>query len=308
MCSARHKLPNASIFAFLQSLFMSQQFHPYLTDDGSYTFFSEQFGQTFHSKFGAKEESIFKYVIPTLLAEKASRGHLRILDICYGLGYNSAAALATIWRSNPNCTVEIMALELDRSVPVSAIEHHLLSDWAEPIPQLLSRLVTVESIETEIFKAQLILGDARQTIQAAIDRVFQADAIFLDPFSPTACPQLWTVEFIDRVAECCAIDGIIATYSCASAVRTALIAAELFVGDSSPVGRKSPGTIASFTSSQLTPLSPQELEHLQTRAAVPYRDPSLSDSMAKIIIRRELEQDACGLETTSQWKKRWRNR
>jgi tRNA U34 5-methylaminomethyl-2-thiouridine-forming methyltransferase MnmC len=286
---------------------MSPQFHPCITDDGSYTFFSEQFGQTFHSKYGAKEESIFKYAIPTLLAEKASRGHLRILDICYGLGYNSAAALETIWRSNPNCTIEIIALELDRSVPVSAIEHHLLNDWEEPIPQLLTRLGRAELIETAKLKAQLIFGDARQTIDRVIDRSFQADAIFLDPFSPTACPQLWTVEFIDRVAKCCAADGIIATYSCAAAVRAALVSARLFVGDSTPVGRKSPGTIASFTSSQLTPLSQQELEHLQTRAAIPYRDPSLADSMAKIIIRRELEQDECGLETTSQWKKRWRD-
>jgi tRNA U34 5-methylaminomethyl-2-thiouridine-forming methyltransferase MnmC len=284
------------------------EFTPCITDDGSYTFFSEEFGQTFHSKYGAKEESIFKYATPTLLAEKASRGHLRILDICYGLGYNSAAALSTIWRSNPDCQVEIIALELDRSVPVSAIEHHLLNDWAEPIPQLLTRLGKSESIETERLKAQLIFGDARQTIDLVLDRSFQADAIFLDPFSPTACPQLWTVEFIDRVAKCCATDGIIATYSCAAAVRTALFTAGLYVGDTSPVGRKSPGTIASFTSSQLTPLSPQELEHLQTRAAIPYRDRGLSDSMAKIIIRRELEQDDCGLETTSQWKKRWRNR
>jgi tRNA U34 5-methylaminomethyl-2-thiouridine-forming methyltransferase MnmC len=287
---------------------MSQQFSPYITDDGSYTFFSEEFGQTFHSKYGAKEESIFKYAIPTLLAEKADRGHLRILDICYGLGYNSAAALATIWRSNPDCTVEIIALELDRTVPISAIEHNLLSDWEEPIPELLARLVRAEIIELDRFKAQLILGDARQTISEPIDREFKADAIFLDPFSPVACPQLWTVEFIDRVAKCCASDGIIATYSCASAVRTAMVEAGLCVGDSTPVGRKSPGTIASFNAAQLTPLSPQELEHLQTRAAIPYRDPNLSDSMAKIIIRRELEQDDCGLETTSQWKKRWRNK
>jgi tRNA U34 5-methylaminomethyl-2-thiouridine-forming methyltransferase MnmC len=287
---------------------MSQQFNPCITDDGSYTFFSEEFGQTFHSKFGAKEESIFKYAIPTLLSQKASRGHLRILDICYGLGYNSAAALATIWRSNPACTVEIMALEIDRSVPVSAIEHNLLGDWEEPIPQLLTRLVSAEIVESKRLTAQLILGDARQTIEQVIARGFTADAIFLDPFSPTACPQLWTIEFIDRVAKCCAPDGIIATYSCASAVRTALVATGLFVGDSSPVGRKSPGTIASFTASQLTPLSQQELEHLQTRAAIPYRDPRLSDSMAKIIIRRELEQDECGWETTSQWKKRWRNK
>ena len=263
------------------------QFDPCLTDDGSYTFFSEEFGQTFHSKYGAQAESIFKYAIPTLLAEKASRGQLRILDICYGLGYNSAAALATIWRSNPNCTVEIIALELDRTVPIAAIVHNLLNDWEEPIPQLLARLVREQTIESERLKAQLIAGDARQTIDRVIDRGFKADAIFLDPFSPVACPQLWTVEFLDRVAKCCAVDGIIATYSCASAVRAAMIAAGLSISASIPVGRKSPGTIASFDSAQLTPLSPQELEHLQTRAAVPYRDPTLSDPMAKIISRRE---------------------
>ncbi len=284
------------------------QFDPQITDDGSYTFFSQEFGQTFHSKYGARAESIFKYAIPTLLAQKASCGHLQILDICYGLGYNSAAALMTIWRSNPDCTVEIIALELDRAVPIAAIEHNLLDEWEEPIPGLLTQLGWEEKIEIDRFKAQLILGDARQTIGQAIERGFIADAIFLDPFSPLACPQLWTVEFIDRVAKCCAADGIIATYSCAAAVRTAMMEAGLSIADSIPVGRKAPGTIASFDTAQLPPLSPQELEHLQTRAAIPYRDPTLSDAMAQIVIRRELEQDDCGWETTSQWKKRWRNR
>ncbi len=290
---------------------MSEQFDPYVTDDGSYTFFSKEFGQTFHSKYGAREESIFKYAIPTLLAEKACRGQLRILDVCYGLGYNTAAAISTIWRSNPNCTVEIIALELDQAVIISAIEHNLLADWEEPIPQLLNQLGQILKINQDRLTAQLILGDARQTIATVIEQEFKADAIFLDPFSPLACPQLWTIEFIDRVAKCCADDGIIATYSCAAAVRTAMIAAGLSIADSIPVGRKAPGTIAIFNtinkaSSLLPPLSQQELEHLQTRAAIPYRDPQLADSMAKIVIRRELEQDGCGLETTSQWKKRWR--
>lgn len=285
---------------------MSQQFDPCITADGSYTFFSEEFGQTFHSRYGAKAESIFKYAIPTLLARKASRGQLRILDICYGLGYNSAAALSTIWQSNPDCTVEIIALELDRTVPISAIAANLLADWEDPIPQLLTQLERAGSIDLTRLTAELIFGDARQTINQVIDRSFKADAIFLDPFSPLACPQLWTIEFIDRVAKCCAVDGIIATYSCAAAARTAMIQAGLSISDSIPVGRKAPGTIASF-STDLPPLSPQELEHLQTRAAIPYRDPSLSDSMSEIVIRRELEQDNCNLETTSQWKKRWRN-
>jgi tRNA U34 5-methylaminomethyl-2-thiouridine-forming methyltransferase MnmC len=285
---------------------MPHQLTPYLTDDGSYTFFSTEFGQTFHSKSGAKAESIYKYAVPTLLAQKSNRGHLQLLDICYGLGYNTAAALETIWRSNPDCTIEIMALELDRTVPIATIEHNLLTDWKEPIPQLLAQLVQAEIIEIDRLKAQLIFGDARQTIDRVIAQSFQADAIFLDPFSPLSCPQLWTVEFIDRVARCCAPDGIIATYSCAAAVRIAMLTAGLQIADSIPVGRKAPGTIASFNPEGLPPLSQQELEHLQTRAAIPYRDPTLSDSMAKITIRRELEQDDCGWETTSQWKKRWR--
>ncbi|MFM2302919.1 MAG: hypothetical protein RLZZ135_322 [Cyanobacteriota bacterium] len=287
---------------------MSHQLNPCLTDDGSYTFFSEEFGQTFHSKYGAKAESIYKYAVPTLLAQKANRGYLRILDVCYGLGYNTAAALSTIWQANADCVVEVMALELDRAVPIATIEHHLFADWEAPIPQLLAQLAHHENIDIDRVKAQLIFGDARQTIDQIIAQKFQADAIFLDPFSPLSCPQLWTVEFIDRVARCCAPDGRIATYSCAAAVRTAMRTAGLQIADSIPVGRKAPGTIASFSPEGLPPLSQQELEHLQTRAAIPYRDPTLLDSMPTITIRRELEQDDCELETTSQWKKRWRNR
>jgi tRNA U34 5-methylaminomethyl-2-thiouridine-forming methyltransferase MnmC len=283
-------------------------FSPYPTDDGSYTFFSEQFGQTFHSKFGAKEESIYKFAVPTLLANKAHLGHLRLLDVCYGLGYNTAAALSTIWQANHACTVEIIALEIDETVPIAAIEHHLLAEWEDPIPQLLDELARTKVINTDRLTAKLFLGDARQTIDRVKALEFTADAIFLDPFSPLSCPQLWTIEFIDRVASCCAPDGRIATYSCAAAVRAAMMAAGLHIADSIPVGRKAPGTIASFSSQGLPALTQQELEHLQTRAAIPYRDPTLADSMAKIVLRRELEQDNCNLETTSQWKKRWRNK
>ena len=56
----------------------------------------------------------------------------------------------------------------------------------------------------------------------------------------------------------------------------------------------------------MSPLSRQsEQEHLQTRAAVPYRDPKLIDSPEAIIKRRELEQQASDLEPTSRWRKRW---
>lgn len=281
-------------------------FAPQPTADGSFTFFSEKFGEAFHSRQGAKTEAQLKFVETCQLAQKARQQPvLRLLDVCYGLGYNSAAALEAIWASNPHCRVELVALELDPTVPQTAIAHQLLKAWSPPIPDLLTVFATALQVQTERFQGQLYLEDARISIQQLHRANFQADAIFLDPFSPRRCPQLWTVEFLREVAGCCAPTGRLATYSCAAAVRSALVAAGFAIGSIHPVGDRHPGTLASFNSADFPPLSRRAREHLQTRAAIPYRDPHLCDPASAIWQRRQEEQQASTLEPASQWKKRW---
>jgi tRNA U34 5-methylaminomethyl-2-thiouridine-forming methyltransferase MnmC len=277
-----------------------------LTADGSFTFFSPEFQETFHSHFGAKQEAEGKFVEPCLLREKAiTRSQLYLLDICYGLGYNTAAALDCIWQVNPQCQIELIALESDLNVPKTAIERGLLQQWLPPIPKLLGRLVQEGQIKDDRFIASLLVGDARNTIQRAIATGFTADAIFLDPFSPPKCPQLWTVDFFHSVKQLLRSDGRIVTYSCAASVRTALLEVGLQIGASASVGRRSPGTIAAIDDRYLPPLSQRELEHLQTRAAIPYRDPYLTDTVAIIEARRQQEQAGSSLESSGTWKKRW---
>jgi tRNA U34 5-methylaminomethyl-2-thiouridine-forming methyltransferase MnmC len=71
----------------------------------------------------------------------------------------------------------------------------------------------------------------------------------------------------------------------------------------------SQGTVASFTASGLIPLSQMEQEHLQTTAAIPYRDPTLSNSAAQILERHQHEQQhsqrESSRESTSSWRRRW---
>ncbi|MCT7964760.1 MnmC family methyltransferase [Laspinema sp. D1] len=303
---------------------------PQETSDGSFTFYSPEFGELFHSYHGARQEARCKFVEPTELAQTAQTPRVRLLDLCYGLGYNTASALETIWSINPACLVEWVGLELDAAIPQAAIAQGLLNAWPSPIPALLGALVTPaangestipgvhcsvlelqgesrvsRTVTTPQFQGTLWLGDARNTIQQVVNQGFQADAIFLDPFSPPNCPQLWTVEFLGWVARSLSPTGKLATYSCSASVRTALMATGLKIGATAPVGRRSPGTLASFSDRDLPPLSPQEQEHLQTRAAIPYRDPTLSDSAEEIRHRRQQEQDLSPLEPTSSWKKRW---
>ena len=298
-------------------------FEPELTADGSLTFYSAEFGETFHSRQGARQEAELKFVEPTQLRQKAQqKPSVRLLDLCYGLGYNTAAALAAIWSVNPGCRVELLGLELDPAVPGAAIhcwrargkETRVAAcskasessfPWSQPLFNILATLAAQHQIQTEYLHAQLWIRDARISLQHICQTGFLADAIFLDPFSPPRCPQLWTVEFLDLVARCLQPTGRLATYSCAAAVRAALLATGLSIGSTRPVGRRSPGTVASFDPGYLSVPSEQEREHLLTRAAVPYRDPTLSDDARTILERRQLEQQHSQLEPTSHWKKRW---
>ena len=281
-------------------------FTPLPTADGSYTFFSEEFQETFHSSFGAKQEAEVRYIEPCQIKQLAAqKKQIRILDICYGLGYNSAAALEAIWSVNPECFVELVALEISAAVPRQAITHQLLEQWQPFVTRRLAQLLRESSFQDKYLKATLILGDARQTIQILTSKGWKADAVFLDPFSPPKCPQLWTVEFTALIAQCLTKSGKLATYSCSAAARSALLAAGLSIIAITGAGRKSPGTLAEFMYKQTLNISIKEREHLKTRAAIPYRDSTLTDPAETIIARRLKEQEVSSFESTSQWRKRW---
>jgi tRNA U34 5-methylaminomethyl-2-thiouridine-forming methyltransferase MnmC len=275
------------------------------TADGSMTLFSEDFGEWFHSRAGAYAEAQTTYVDAASLALLAQAPTLTLLDVCYGLGYNTAAALATVTKANPACAVRLVALELDPRVPRQAVDSGLIGGWPAPVQDCLRELAYTGQAQRPWLEATVLWGDARQRIQSVVQSGLQADAIFFDPFSPPHCPELWTVEFIGQVARCLHPTGRFVTYSCAAAVRSALQAAGLAIGPVDAVGRRWPGTLAQVNPQGLAPLSVQEQEHLLTRAAVPYRDPSLTDSPEAIRQRRQQEQAESSLVPTSLWRKRW---
>lgn len=287
-------------------------FDKIITADGSKTFYSSEFGETFHSKYGAKSEAEITYLQGCQIERKIKqKNSLKILDICYGLGYNTATLLDFILKNNSQCSIvqrccaiELIALELDETVPKQALENNLLENWSSETREILEELLREKQINLPSIKMQLLIGDARETLAKLVPKNFQADAVFLDPFSPPKCPQLWTVEFLTLVANSLDDEGIIATYSCSAGVRKAFQLAGLTIGNNFSVGRRSPGTVATKGKQPLSPLSAMELEHLQTRAAIPYRDPLLQGTKEIIKLRREEEQAISDLESTSQWKKR----
>ena len=300
---------------------MTPTWEPQVTGDGSFTFYSEEFQEAFHSRLGARDEAESKYVRWCRLRERATgEGPLRLLDVCYGLGYNSAAALESIRAVNPRCAVEIVALELDPTVPVAVVESPLLRDWPETVQPMLTALARQQSWCEDDSWGELRIGDARDTIRTLAASDWRADAIFLDPFSPKHCPQLWTVEFLAGLAALLQPEGRLLTYCSAAAVRQALRLAPMEIAAiAAPSGLRpqrsdwSGGTAASprplLGDALLRPLSPMEEEHLRTNAAEPYRDPSGTADRASILRNRQrIQQRRLSqgeVEATGSWRRRW---
>lgn len=209
-----------------------------LTEDGSLTRFHPDYQEHYHSLSGAIHEAVQRFVIPCRVIEQVrKRGLVRILDVGFGLGINVAVTLREIQRQVPGARCEWISLEKEL-LPLDKLQSH----WGEgEIAADLQTLVSDRSVDREGWSGRLLLGDARESIK---DLQSTFDAVYLDPFSPSRNPEMWTVEVMRALWEVCEEGGILSTYSSAARVRLALMAAGWEIGLGPRVGRKSSGTVA----------------------------------------------------------------
>ncbi len=286
------------------------------TKEGSFTLKSNLFQECFHSLTGALAETKEKFIDPAELNKFRPGDPIRVLDVCFGLGYNTAYLLEAL--KNATLILDWWGLELDsRPLDIALKTLKFRKNWTNPILKKLEEVRDKNGWNYKTSKGKLLLGDARKKVNE-IPKDFNFNIIMLDPFSPKKCPELWTEEFLGKISNRLAPGGRILTYSSAAAIRATLRRSGLTLrslGDRSKSNKRwSNGTLAikSLNTAQelqeLLPgnsLSLMEEEHMQTRASIPYRDPLGCDNSEEILTRRESEQMASQLESTSSWQKRW---
>jgi len=285
-----------------------------LTEDGSYSLRSLFFQENFHSLLGALEETKSKFTSTSNL-QRFKGESLNVLDICFGLGYNSASLLDESIKQNSY--VNLYALEIDKKpLEYSLRNKSFLKLWAPKVKKIFESLYQKDYFEDQFFKCRILWGDARKKINI-IPSSIKFDLIYLDGFSPQKCPQVWTIEFLAKVTENLNPQGYLITYSSSAAVRKTLrnLGLEIFTIKPSFKNRSfwSKGTVAisKFDKNKLKPnfnfekLSLMEEEHLLTKASIPYRDQDLNSSKDDIIRRRLDEQLFSNLLSTNIWREKW---
>ncbi len=258
--------------------------------DGSFSLYSRDCDEGFHSAAGARREANEKFVVPAALERFAPGRQLVVAEVAVGTGTNTAALLTAATAAGLD--LDWWGLELDhRPLALALADAGFRAQWPAAVIGRLEGLTA---------SARLRLGDARRRLPELLGTLAgRCDLVLLDAFSPQRCPQLWSLEFLEKLVRLLRPDGRLLTYSSAAAVRRSLQDLGLELRAIRPPAnepeRWSAGTAASFTPlaphPALRPLERFEREHLASRAAVPYRDPSGTATAAEILERRRREQE-----------------
>ncbi len=201
------------------------------TRDGSFTFFNEEYEESYHCKFvGALEESRIKYVEPANISE----GDV-VLDFCFGLGYNTITALKI------SSKIKVTALELDKDI-LKEVLTNVVPDEYKSENELVKIAVQNSLDKIKNDKINLIIGDAKEEIKKLPSNSF--NAIFFDPFSPGKHKELWSLDIFKECYRILKKNGRLTTYSCATWIRNNMREANFNVIDGPIFARKSASTIA----------------------------------------------------------------
>jgi chorismate dehydratase len=217
------------------------------TKDNSITFYSDEYDETYHSTSGAIEESFKKFAIPSKI-NLISKNKIYILDICFGLGYNSLAGIVEGLKNKNISEIIIYGLEIDKEIIQKALDIEIMEHKEEY--EIIKDAIRSNDNSYEIMYNEkkitinLIIADARKSVKNLYETNIKFDYIFQDPFSPKKCPILWTKQFFTNVYKISNENAILTTYSCARIVKDNLKEAGFNVYKGPCVGRRAPSTIA----------------------------------------------------------------
>ncbi len=285
---------------YREALFLQTKDYFVKTDDGSYSIKSRLINnkvETLHTQSGAISESFKKFIAPLKLDYNED---IAILDICAGLGYNSSAAIFDFLKHTDNTTnlkidmVEISpeTLAAGMIVPSPIAEHDIVKKAIES-QLILSGFASLNLEKTSIpenININVFIEDARLTVQSLPDNTY--DAIFLDPFSQTMAPELFSCDLFREFNRLIRDDGIVTTYTSSAPVRGGFLEAGFHIGEGPVFGRFQGGTIASLNPDVLLKSLNinDERRVALSDVGVPFRDITLNSSSKEIVDKRNEER------------------
>lgn len=190
--------------------------------------YSREFEDIYHSELGGLAQSRHVFLAGNgLPARWQGRESFTILETGFGIGLNFLAAWEA-WRADPSRPKRLHFVSVERQPFSRADLATTLAPFAEIAP--FSRALTqawpapLAGFHRMPFDGgnvilTLMFGEGAQMLPQLVAR---ADALFLDGFSPSRNPGIWSPEVVRELARLAAPGATLATWTVAGGVRSAL--------------------------------------------------------------------------------------
>lgn len=190
------------------------------TQDGSHSIMSAQHGVSYHSKYGAVQESRHVFIQAGLFQKALQQKEIAVLEFGFGSGLNAFLTLLEAQQHGWEILYETI-----EAFPISLEQAQVLN-----YPTLL------EAQDSQA--AFLTMHECQWNQEIAITRSFvfkkwlskfedisfhnQFDVIYFDAFAPDAQPELWEASVLDKAYQALRPGGLLVTYCAKGSVKRAL--------------------------------------------------------------------------------------
>jgi tRNA U34 5-methylaminomethyl-2-thiouridine-forming methyltransferase MnmC len=196
---------------------------PFITGDGSDTLISLKYGEPYHSRTGAVQESMHVYIAAGLKALSRKMDEVSIFEMGLGTGLNVLLSCAYA----DGVKVRYTALE---SEPLSEeIAKELNYPAILRRPALKPVLDQIHTAGWNVWM-ELVPGFFFRKIKTPLQQYVpdsRFDLVYFDAFAPDSQPELWTDAIFAKLAEAMNPEALLVTYSAKGNVRRAMEAAGL---------------------------------------------------------------------------------
>jgi tRNA U34 5-methylaminomethyl-2-thiouridine-forming methyltransferase MnmC len=191
----------------------------FVTDDGSHSLMSETFGDSYHSKFGAIQESQHVFIDAALNFQiESGKKEFNIVEIGFGTGLNALMTFRVAQKRG--LIVNYLTYE---KFPLSIEEAEALN-YSEKLAMTNDILMEMHKCNwdknnqlTPNFSFKKLQNDCQ-----TIDLRDFADIIYFDAFAPQIQPELWEIPLLTRLFVALKPEGVLTTYCAKGSVKRAL--------------------------------------------------------------------------------------
>lgn len=191
-----------------------------LTSDGSHTILSAHFGVSYHSRFGAVQESRHIFIDAALRFKAAQKHDLSILEMGFGTGLN---ALLTLKESRQRglrvdySTVEAYPIPMEQAAQLNFVE--VLGE-----PSLESPFLQMHQCpwgEKVLLEKDFSFSKWKCRFED-FEPGDRYDMVYFDAFAPNAQPELWDMPVLGKMYDALLPGGVLTTYCAKGSVKRTL--------------------------------------------------------------------------------------